>query len=306
MDIITTIIPIFLIIILGWLARIRGFIPLEFLEPANRLVFHIAIPAMIFQSISKGSLALNFNPLVLAVTLGCLGLFFFFAWAAGTLINVEKKQMGTFMQSCFHGNLGYIGLAVAFYFLGDTGLATASILAGFVMILQNFLAVIALQDFSNKMSWKKNITNTIIKILKNPVIVSAIAGILFLASGFSLPLVISRSLDILSGLALPLALLLIGASLSFDKVRSSLFFVLSAGIIKLILLPGLGFIIYNFCNIPAQSYLPGLILLASPTATITYIMAKEMKGDSDFAVAAISLSTLLSSITFAVWINLTI
>jgi predicted permease len=50
--------------------------------------------------------------------------------------------------------------------------------------------------------------------------------------------------------------------------------------------------------------LPGLILLASPTATISYVMAKEMKGDADFAVAAISISTLLSAVTFTAWLNI--
>ncbi|QTA83605.1 Membrane transport protein domain-containing protein [Desulfonema limicola] len=306
MDILTTIIPIFSVIALGWLARIRGFIPSEFLDPANKLVFHLAIPAMIFSSISKGSLKSNFDPNVLAVTLVSLGLFFFLTRAAGLIIHVQKKQFGTFMQSSFHGNLGYIGLAVAFYFLGDQGLASASIIAGFIMILQNFMSVIALQDYSTQVSWKKNAGNIIIKIIKNPVIVSAIAGILFSGSGIQLPLVISRSLDILSGMALPLALLLIGSSLSFEMMRPRIFFVFSASIMKLILLPGLGLLLYRFRGIGPENYLPGLILLASPTATIAYVMAKEMGGDPDFAVAAISFSTLLSSITFSIWLNLTL
>ncbi|MDM8536389.1 AEC family transporter [Desulfobacterales bacterium HSG17] len=305
MNIFITIIPIFSVITLGWFARCRGFMPGEFLEPGNRLVFHIAIPAMIFRSISKGSLKSNFDINVLAITLVSLILFFFFALIIGKITHIQKNQFATFLQSSFHGNLGYIGLAVAYYFLGDQGLASASILAGFVMILQNFLAVIVLQNYSKQASRKK-IGTLLLKIIKNPVIVTAIAGILFSASGLALPLVISRSLDILSGLALPLALLLIGASLSFEMMRSRIFPVLYAGIMKLILLPGLGFVLYKFRSIEPQDYLPGLILLASPTATIAYVMAKEMGGDSDFASAAISFSTLLSLITFSIWLKLTL
>jgi hypothetical protein len=50
--------------------------------------------------------------------------------------------------------------------------------------------------------------------------------------------------------------------------------------------------------------MPGLILLASPTATITYVMAKEMNGDADFAVAALSISTILSAMTFSLWLHI--
>lgn len=61
LNIIATIIPIFVIIVLGWLARVYGFIRTDFVAPANRLVFYLAIPAMIFKSISKASLKDQFD-----------------------------------------------------------------------------------------------------------------------------------------------------------------------------------------------------------------------------------------------------
>jgi len=65
MEIISTIIPVFVLIVLGWVMRKRGFIPPEFLSPANRLVYYLAIPALVFRSISKGSLGNFFNGTVL-------------------------------------------------------------------------------------------------------------------------------------------------------------------------------------------------------------------------------------------------
>jgi predicted permease len=106
------------------------------------------------------------------------------------------------------------------------------------------------------------------------------------------------------GLALPLALLIIGASLSFDMVRSRLKAVLSCGLLKLILLPGIGFALYRLFNVMPEAYLPGIILLGSPTATVTYVMAREMQGDSEFAVATISLNTLLSAATYTIWLSI--
>ncbi|GBC62056.1 transporter [Desulfonema ishimotonii] len=305
MEIIITIIPVFAVIGLGWLVQRKGFIPPEFLGPANRLVYYLAIPAMIFRSISKGSLKTDFNPSVLGLTLLPILLLFLVAWGVGKAGHIRREQFGTFMQSSFHGNLGYIGLAVAFYFLGEKGLASASILAGFIMILQNFLAVVALQLHNGDTSGH-HIKDMLVRILNNPVIVSALAGILWSLSGLPLPTVVRRSLDIISNMALPLALLLIGASLSFHTLRDRQFSILSACLMKLILLPGLGILLYRLWGISPQLYLPGLILLASPTATIAYVMAREMNGDQDFAVGAISATTLLSAITFSVWLQVTV
>ncbi len=65
----TTIIPIFSLVALGGIARHRGFLSPEFMGPANRLVYYLAIPAMIFRAISKASLTQQFNPTVLGLTL---------------------------------------------------------------------------------------------------------------------------------------------------------------------------------------------------------------------------------------------
>jgi len=305
MNIVTTIIPIFAIIILGLFSRRIGFIQPAFLEPANRLVYHLAIPAMIFRSISSASLKTQFDITVLTITVLSVPAVFVVAWAVGSIARLKRKQIGTFIQSSFHGNLGYIGLAVAYYYLGDKGFVQASIIAGFIMILQNFIAVIVLQLYSTDISAKKNILNLAWKILGNPIILSAMTGILFSFTETPIPFVIDRILDIISGLALPMALLLIGASLSFKLIRLHILSVLSSSLMKLILLPGLGFTLYRLFDVAPHDFLPGLILLASPTATISYIMAKELGGDTDFSVAAISISTILSAITFSIWLNMT-
>jgi hypothetical protein len=258
---------------------------------------------MIFHSISKASLKTQFDAAVLAITLLSVLAVFAVAWSAGKINRVRRGQLGTFIQTAFHGNLGYIGLAVAYYFLGNEGFVRASIIAGFVMILQNFLAVVALQLNSDNPSTAGNRFEVAFRILGNPVILSAMAGILFSLSGLRVPLIIDRSLDILSGFALPMALLVIGGSLSFELMQLRILRVLSSSFMKLILLPGLGFALYRLFGLASQDYLPGLILLASPTATITYVMAKEMNGDTDFAVAAISISTMFSAITFTLWLH---
>ena len=303
MNTLTTIIPIFILIVIGWIAQRKGFMPSEFLGPANRLVYQLAIPALIFRAISGKDFHTQFSLVAVLDTLAAILIVFVLSWAVGLLLRTEGSGRGTFMQTSIHGNLGYIGLAVVYYYLGQEGFARAGIIAGFMMILQNLFGIIALQINFSHISMIGNFKKIILSILGNPIIISAILGIIFSVSGTPLPLILDRSIEILSNLALPMALLIIGATLSFEKIRPRMISIFISAILKLLALPAVGYALYLVSDLSPNVYLPGLILLASPTATVSFVMAKEMKGDPDFAVAAISASTLLSAVTFTAWLN---
>jgi len=301
MNIVSTIVPIFIVIFVGMVAKQQGFFTLEFLGQANRLVYYFAIPAMIFNSISKATLRTQLNLSVILITLFSLLLITIIAWRASRVLSLTRSSQGTFIQSSFHGNLGYIGLAVAFYYLGDSGFVRAAIIAGFVMILQNILAVIALQYHG---SGHPDIAATLKTTMANPVILSALAGILFSLSGIQMPLILERALNIIKGMALPMALLIIGASLSFEKFKPRFRPVMVSCFLKVMMTPAIGLILFKLFSLDPSDYLPGLIILASPTATLSYIMAREIGGDADFAVAAISISTIFSSVTYGLWLTI--
>lgn len=290
---------------MGWLFHQKGFLPQEFLGPGNRLVFYMAIPAMIFQAVAKANLFTQFDIRVVITTLVAVLIVFGLTWSLSTFIQASQQgQRGTFVQTSFHGNIGYIALAIAYYALGNKGLAQASIIAGFVMILQNLLAVFILQYYSEHASNKGGPWIVFIRILSNPVIVGATAGFMVSFLKIPIPKVMDQALEIIGGMALPMALLIIGASLTFDLVRSRLIPILCATAIKLLILPGAGYLGYRLLGISAHNYLPALILLATPTATIAVVMAHEIDGDMDFAVATVSVSTLMSAATFSLWLKL--
>ncbi|RJQ65278.1 MAG: AEC family transporter [Desulfobacteraceae bacterium] len=299
-----TIIPIFIIVLLGWGVHRRGFLPAEFMGPANRLVFYVAIPAMIFQSIAKSTLREWFNPRVIILTLSAALLAYGASWLACRVTRMRRSLSGTFIQSAGHGNLGYFGLAVAYYYLGNAGLVHASVIAGFLMILQNVLSILALQSFSTQSAAVPDARLIGGRVLGNPVILAVLAGMLFSMSALPMPLIVERSLTILSGLALPTALLVIGASLSFQRMKAQGLIVTGATVIKLLVLPGIGWLLFQGLGVQRSEFLPALILLASPTATVSFVMAREMQGDGDLAAAAISASTLASALTYVFWLQM--
>jgi hypothetical protein len=303
-EIFKTILPIFVIILLGWGLRRLDFMQEGFVQPANRLVYYVAIPAMIFREIAEAELVQHFSFVLVATTLVPLIIVALIGLILVRVIALRRYRVGSFLQCSVHGNLGYIGLAVAFYFLGDQGFTRASILAGFVMLLQNFLAVVALSRFNKEPGQKISTLSLLRRILLNPVIISAMTGMAFSFLRLGLPVILDRSLKILSGMALPLARLVIGTSISFDQMRQQLRLTVLIGVLKLLLLPVTGFILFHLLGLHRTEYLPALILLASPTATVSYVMATEMAGDADMATAAISVTTLVSAVTFTLWLSL--
>lgn len=302
MQTLLTITPIFILIALGWVAYRTGFLSEEVLSPLNRLVFYFAIPAFLFSAISNFPLAQGLNLPVLLVVLGTAFSCYVCGWLLCKAARIPADRSGPLIQGACHGNLGYIGLPVAFYFLGDAGLAQTGILAGFLMILQNVMSVSILQSFSST-SKSGKASSVVRELLKNPVILSCIAGIIVSELQLPIPQVLDRSCKMLGQLAPPAALLLIGASLSFKTIRTKKTAILCASTVKLLVLPALGLAAFTLLGIAPENYLPGLILLSTPTATIAYILARQMKSDQDIAIGMISVTTLLSALTISAWLS---
>lgn len=296
---INTILPIFSIIFLGYVLRHKKVIDDGFARPANQIVFNIGIPAMLLSEITQAPFKENFDLLSVVCSLAALGIVVLLSLGMIRMLSVRENRRGTFLQASFHGNIGYLAYAIAYYALGDVNFARMAILGSFIMIGQNILAVWALTSYSpevrvNGQRWWMVFRN----IVQNPIIMTVAAGIVYSALGFKIPGPLKKGLDILSGMALPTALLLIGASLSFNALRSMLTEIISIGTLKLIALPLIGYGLMVAAGVPDPLMLPGVILLASPPATISYVMATELGGDPLLAASSISVFTLASAVSY--------
>lgn len=280
--------------------------PPVFLQSANKLTYYFAIPAMMLKAIAGSNFSEQFNIDLLLGTVLPLFLVYILAWIGTILIGLDKASRGTFIESTMHGNIGYVGFAVVFYYLGADAFVRAGILGGFMMLIHNFLAVVVLQYYATNTDTAFDLGQTVKMIIGNPIIVTAIVGIMLSVFSIPLPEIVSRTLGIIGNLALPLALLVIGASLSFQMRMKHLLIVFLACLFKLILLPVLGLWYYNFADLTRELYLPGLILLTSPVATVVFILASEMRGDAKLAVTIISTSTALSAVSIPIWLGLTL
>ena len=297
---VNTTLPVFSIILLGYVLKRRGLISPAFVGPANRLVYYVALPAMLFGTLVKAPFKENFQLSAGMCLVISLGVLMGVALVVSRLLKLERGAKATFVQTSFHGNLGFLAYAIAYYALGPENFPRTLILSTFLMIGQNVLSILVLSRLGTRLLHREHPWLYLVRqTLQNPVIISMVIGCLFSAIGLELPKALRQGLDILSGLALPMALLLIGASLSFGMLQARMRELAWLGSLKLVGLPLVGYVVLRWVGVHDSLVLPALILLAAPPATVSYVMAAELGGDTRLAAASVSVFTLVSALSYS-------
>lgn len=299
LSILSIILPVFIVLASGQVLKILNLIDEHFIERSNKLIFYFFLPVLLFNKIASSHFYDVFNLpnilLMYAIVLVVISLSYLTAY----VIKLEKKETPTFVMVSFRGNVAYVGLPVCYYAWGDTALAIASIFMAFYTPLVNIISVFI-------MNGKRADMRIFIKeVFFNPLIISALLGIAFSFLSLNLPVFVGNSLDIISGVTMPLSLIAIGATMDFKRILGNKTVLVLNSIIKLLLMPFLVFIYFIFTQgslTLSEQVL--VIFMACPTAVATYIVAAGMDGDQDLASSTIIVSTILSLFTFIMWLGI--
>ncbi|MBC9072861.1 AEC family transporter [Thauera sp. CAU 1555] len=287
--------PIFVILGFGVLLLRTGMLTDAFVDAGSRLVFNIALPALLFISISQTRIEETANFALVGYGMAAtFAAFLLLEWLVARFIEPARDR-GVVVQGAFRSNMGIIGLAYCVNAYGEAGLVAASLYLGLVTILFNVLSVITLQRSLHRGGG--GIARMARGIATNPLIIGILAGLAVSASGLQLPQIALKSGQYFADLTLPLALLCTGASLNFRSLRDELSSTLFAAIAKLVAIPLLfvaGGVAIGFRGIEL-----GVLLLMSsaPTAAASYVMVRAMGGNAPLAANIIALTTLGSLLT---------
>ena len=296
---ITIVLPIFLVIGLGTLLKQLKLFDEAFLQQTNRLVYVVFLPLLLFYKIGKADFSSFFNaPLVIGSTL-VIVIGFVLSWYYTGKRQYPAEIRGSFCQGAFRGNLAYIGLAICLNAYGEEGLTKAGILMGFLVPVLNLFAILALL-LPHQGRDKEKTPNLIAQTILNPLIIASFLGIIWSFWSLPIPTIIDRSLNITTGLALPLALLAIGGGFSFERLKGDLKLAGAASTIKLVLLPLLALLLLVPMGVSGADLGIGILIAGTPAATATYIMAQQMKGDAELAGSIVMLSTLASAFSYTI------
>lgn len=214
----------------------------------------------------------------------------------------QENQQGVVIQGIFRSNYVIFGVAVVESMYGSENTVTAAILSAILVPMYNLLAVIALSVFGEKREhdWKKVIGN----IVKNPLILASVLGILFSCAGIRLPQAVETTVSDLAKLATPIAFLILGGDFDFSKVKGNL---KTAGwviFVKMIALPAVMIPIIISMGYRNAELLSALLAYQTPVAVSSYIMAQQAGADEQLAGQLVVFSSAASVVTLFVTIFL--
>lgn len=299
-NIILIILPVFLVIFLGKGLRLTALIDSGFIKTANRLIFNVCLPALLFHKISSANVHHVLNISLLSIMAATVLLIFIVSFIVAKTPLVPDRAGGSFMTNNFRGNFAYMGLPVSYYAFGDPGLLHASIFMAFFVPLVNLLSVVSLGLFAKRSSASIFVKNT----LFNPLAIACFLGLAASYCDINFPDFITQTLNIISGVTLPLALFCIGGSLTFLQLKGNLFIILLSSAFKLFIMPATALALLWIFNQPIDTMAKVLVIMtASPSATVNFILAATMGGDTDSTSGTIVTTTLLSILSYIFWLS---
>ena len=292
------VLPIFLLIILGLILKRFKIINDSFVKQLSTFVFKVSLPALIFLELASVEIDTAFDGKLIGISLSLIFVVFGISWITGTLFAKTPQDKGAVIQGSYRSNFAIVGIAMLSGIVDGNHLGKAVMLLAFVMPVFNVLAVISLTAPLHQAS-SDRIVKTLKEIAKNPLIISAYFAIPI--SIFEIELVpsITITLDYLGDIALPLALIGIGASINLKELltASPLSFLASAN--KIILFPIISVLVGSLLGLEDQDILILFILMGTPTAVASFVMAEAMGSNAKMTGNIIAISTLGSIFTIS-------
>jgi predicted permease len=288
---ITALVPIMILIILGFILRRSKFLPEGSWQGIEKLTYFILFPSLLIRTLGSQTLAGAPWPSMLIIIIITI------LTSAILLIAFRKllsKNNATF-TSIFQGGVRfntYICFAVAQSLYGAEGLAMASVAAGFMIVLINVCCI------SVFVIWGKTSFQGVLpffkEILGNPLIIACAVGWFLSLSGIGLPFIVADILEIVGRAALPLGLLAVGAALKLKAIKGHFSSITFSSIVQFCLKPLITAGLVSFTGLTGVAAAVLIIAFMTPTAPSGYILARQLGGDTEAMASIITVQTLLA------------
>lgn len=296
----TTLLPIILLIALGTLLRVRGFVAQSFWPGAERLSYYVLLPSLFLHGLATANLdGVPVLGMVAVLMLSTL---------SGALLLVlyqgVRQHDGADFTSLFQGGIrfnNYIGATLAAGIYGSAGIALAAVANAAIVPLVNLLCVLVFARFSARHSSPLTVLRA---ILANPLILGCAGGMLLRVTGLGLPAGIEPTLGALGHAALPLGLLCVGAALGGARIGDQAQPLIAASVFKFLVMPVTTWGLCRLLGLNGQAAVVAVIFQALPTASSSYVMARQMGGNAPLMATIIAVQTVMAAATLPLVLSL--
>jgi malonate transporter and related proteins len=300
--ILESLIPVLLVIMLGWVARSSGFITPEQWNGFERVTYQILIPALIMTTLAMADLS---NVPILSVGIALLGP----VLLVGTLLYASRQMLqntlgiaGPAFTSVLQGSIrwnSFVAIALAAALYGTDGVALTAVAFAFLIPVVNLISAYGLAKYGAD-ARPATAKGLAINLIKNPFIWSTLLGIALSILAPPIPKAISTGGDILGRGALAAGLLLVGSGLDLKSMSRAGAPLWIANGLKLLLMPILALSIGKVLGLTGINLAVTMICSSVPTAAASYILARQNGGDATLMASIITSQTIIAAITMPV------
>ena len=297
-------IPVFLVMVLGYILKNLKVVDEPFVKTLNSFNYKITLPVLLFRDIAESDFYSVWDTKYVLycflVTLSTISII----WLCAGLFYKNKAQLGELIQASYRSSAAVLGIAFIQNIYGNSGMAPLMIIG--TVPLYNAAAVLIL-SFTGPNAHgldKASLKASVKGILTNPIIIGILLGMLTSVCKISFPVIISKTINNVSVLATPLALLGLGAGFEGRKALKQLKPTAVATLLKLVILPCIFLPLAVSMGFTGPKLVAILIMLGSPTTVSCYIMAKNMGHDGTLTSSTVVATTFLSSVTLTFFLFL--
>ena len=303
MQVANLVLPVFAIILTGWLAGWLGYISRSLSDGLVHFAYNVAMPALLVVTIAQEPAR------------SLLEWRFLFAFGGGSIfcfllvfLAVSVGLGRGVASSTMHGmaaamtNTGFVALPILHSIYGQPAVLPAAVATVFVAAVMFPATVILLESEGRGDDGRARPVALMKQIVLNPMVLSTLIGLAWAITGLPMPVPLKAYLNIFAAALTPCALFAIGLGLSVEGITSNLTMSLVLAAVKLLIMP---LIVYGLCaasNLDPLYTIAAVVCAAVPTAKTAYILAGEYKVEEELVAATVSITTLLSIATLLGWL----
>ena len=279
----------FLLVAVGVGGRRVGLLTQHRNERLGQVAFYVLMPSLIFVSTYDEDLGALLSLDLVVGLLSVLALLIVLAWVSNR--RGENRVRSVSLIQSYHGNFGYFGVPVVAATLGSTAAAIASVILGLASVIQIPLTVSVLVGMNDA---EAAFGAEVKSVVTNPMLLALAVSLCFASFGLPVPEAVDASLEGVSSLALPVALLAVGGSLNPAGSGIPLGRTGMVVGLKVLVMPLVAYVVFTGLGTDVLTRNAAIVMFGSPTAVSTYVYATELGGDAEFASVNVFATTLAS------------
>ncbi len=299
------VLPLGAVMTVGWFLRQRRIVTEVGLDEMNRLLYWVAMPAILFRSTVKVDPELFSNVPFMCAVYSVFAILPFIAWGLARLRGLPVEKLAVSVLTSVRGNNVFMGLPAVTIALGEAGLESYGIYLALSLVVYQMISISMGQlALSGELS-VGSVKRVFVRLIKNPMLISCLLGVTGALIGIGpIPHWIDQTLAILGNVGSGVALMALGASLVLEDLVSSVRQVWSDLIVRLILSPLMTLLAFQLFPVDPMLAKTSVLVAAMPAAVNNFVLAKGMGMDGEYAGNVVVTSTVCSVFTITIWLYL--